>query len=619
MPGTISHRDRTRATAGPVPLFREAARLHQQGKLDEAARRYSAVLSADPLQFDALHLFGVLRAQQGRLEEAVSLLRRAIDRKPESGQAHNNLGMTLNLLKRHEEAITPLERATALDPQNPLAHNNLGNALQALGRPRPAAACFERAVALKPDYVEALSNLGAALQESGRSKEAIPLLETALALNPSFIQGHLNLGVVLHALDRSDEAMACFDRVLAADPRNVPAYGQVAGIYLEMGRFAEARRYYERALEIEPRNARVLYGIVQSGTVGADDPHLATLESLAKDAPALPEDQRISLHFALGKAYADLGRHEAAFRHLQEGNASKRRRIDYDEAVDLGLFGRIRAVFSAGLMESRARLGNPSARPIFILGMMRSGSTLVEQILAAHPQVFAAGERPYFDEAYKAARTTLVAPATYPETVPLFSGEQFRQLGDEYLARLEALTAGRSALRITDKMPGNFTAIGLIRLALPNARVIHTIRDPVDTCLSCFSKLFSDVQPFTYDLGELGRYYRAYARLMQHWRRVLPEAAFLDVHYEELVADFENQARRILDYCGLGWNDACLSFYEADRRVKTASQVQVRQPIYRSSVGRWRPDDAALQPLIDGLGNDIMVIGRGGDAGTGER
>jgi Sulfotransferase family len=218
-------------------------------------------------------------------------------------------------------------------------------------------------------------------------------------------------------------------------------------------------------------------------------------------------------------------------------------------------------------------------------------------------------------------RTTLVAPATYPETVPLFSGEQFRHLGDEYLARLEALTAGRSALRITDKMPGNFTAIGLIRLALPNARIIHTIRDPVDTCLSCFSKLFSEVQPFTYDLGELGRYYRAYARLMQHWRRILPEVAFLDVRYEELVADFENQARRILDYCGLRWNDACLS-YEADRRVKTASQVQVRQPIYRSSVGRWRPDDATLRPLIDGLDNDIRMassgelIGRNGGFGN---
>lgn len=203
--------------------------------------------------------------------------------------------------------------------------------------------------------------------------------------------------------------------------------------------------------------------------------------------------------------------------------------------------------------------------------------------------------------------------------MPLFTGGQFRQLGDRYLARIEALAADRAVARITDKMPGNFSAIGLIRLTLPNARIIHTVRDPIDTCLSCFSKLFSDEQPFTYDLGELGRYYRAYAQLMGHWRQVLPDGAFLDVHYEELVADFGNQVRRILDYCGLTWNDACLSFYETDRPVRTASQLQVRQPIYRSSVGRWRPDEGTLRPLLDGLGIDIEGIARGGDAGAGER
>jgi tetratricopeptide (TPR) repeat protein len=602
MSRTGLQRDRGRAAAALTKGLGEAARLHQAGRLDDAARCYSAVLAADPRHFETLHRFGVLRAQQGKFDEAVDLLRRAVGRDPASAPAHNNLGMTLNLAERQAEAVAPLERAVALDPKNPIAHNNFGNALRALGRRQPAAAMFERAVALNPDYVEALSNFGATLHEAGRTQQAIPLLERALALNPGFAQAHFNLGIALHALDRNDEAMACFERALVADPRNIQVHAQIAGIHLETGRLGEARRWYLRALAIQPRNARILYDIVQSAKVGADDPHLATLESLAENVDALPEDQRISLQFALAKAYADLGENARGFRHLQDGCALQRRRLPYDEVASLGLFERIRTVFSEELMESRTNLGNPSERPIFILGMMRSGSTLVEQVLAAHPEIFAAGELPYFNHAYEAVRATVKARGTYPDTIPSFSGEQLRRIGDEYVARIEPLAAGRRATRITDKMPGNFSAIGLIRLALPNARIIHTVRDPIDTCLSCYSKLFSDPQPFTYDVGELGRYYRGYARLMAHWRDILPAGSMIEVRYEDLVGDFDSQVRRIIDYCGLEWNDACLSFWETDRPVRTASQVQVRQPLYNSSVRRWRPDPETLRPLLEGLG-----------------
>jgi tetratricopeptide (TPR) repeat protein len=547
---TIRHRRGDNGSAGLVNTFREAAIFHQQGKLDEAARCYAAVVSTDPRHADALNLFGVLRAQQGKFDEAVSLLRRAVERNPASAPVRNNLGMALNLARRYEEAIAPLESAIALDPQYPLAHNSLGVALEGLGRHQPAAASFERALALNPNYVEALGNLGSAQRESGQ--------------------------------------------------------------------FSEARRWYERVLAIEPRNARILFDIVQCGTVRAGDPHLSTLEAMAENTAALPEDQQIWLHFALGKAYRDLGQDEPAFRHLLDGNALKRRQVVYDEAARLGWFDRIRTVFSAELLKSRAGFGNPSERPIFIVGMMRSGSTLVEQILASHPEVFAAGERPDFSAAYQEVCRSLDPQAISPDIPPFFTGEQIRQLGDRYLARLEALTAGRAALRITDKMLSNFSAIGLIRLALPNARILHTVRDPIDTCLSSFSQLFSDDQPFTYDFGELGRYYRAYARLMEHWRRILPEGAFLDVRYEELVADFESQVRRILDYCGLEWNDACLSFYDTDRPVRTASQLQVRQPLYTSSVGRWRPGGTILRPLLEGLGL-IGATGRDEHAGTDRR
>jgi len=295
----------------------------------------------------------------------------------------------------------------------------------------------------------------------------------------------------------------------------------------------------------------------------------------------------------------------------------KRRRISYDEAASLALFDRIRAVFSPDFLSSRAGSGNPSRRPIFIVGMMRSGSTLVEQILASHPDVFAAGERLDFKEVYQELSASLASREKYPDTVPLFTAEQFRRLGDEYLTRIEPLAAGHTASRISDKLPGNFSVVGLIHLALPNARIVHTIRDPVDTCLSCYSMLFGDDQPFAFDLGELGRYYRGYARLMEHWHRVLPKNAILSVKYEDLVGDFENQVRRILDHCGLEWNEACLSFYQTDRPVRTVSQVQVRQPLYQGSIGRWRPEGGILRPLLEGLGggNDSMM--RSANEGTG--
>jgi tetratricopeptide (TPR) repeat protein len=462
MSGTSQRRDQVSGNTGLIELFREAATLHQQGRLDDAARHYAVILSAEPRRFDVLHRLGVLRAQQGRLTEAETLLRQAIDCNPSSGPAHSNLGMTLNLLERHQEAILLLKRAIKLAPQAPLAHNNLGNALQALRQHPAAAACFERAVALKPDYVEALSNLGAAFHTLGRGDEAINLLEKALVLNPNFAPAHLNLGIVLRALERREEARACFERALSFDAHSVFAWRHLGALHLDTGRSADARRCYERALEMQPQNAGILYDLVQCGRVGADDAHLATLESLAENAGALSDHERIRMCFGVGKAYADLGQNERSFRYFQDGNALTRRGIAYDEAADVGLFERIRAVFSAELMRSRTGLGNPSERPIFIVGMMRSGSSLIEQILASHPDVFGAGERHDFNQAYKTVCRGIGLSATYPDTVSLLTGEQLRRIGDEYLGRIDALAAGRIAERITDKMPGNFSYIGLI-------------------------------------------------------------------------------------------------------------------------------------------------------------
>jgi hypothetical protein len=257
-------------------------------------------------------------------------------------------------------------------------------------------------------------------------------------------------------------------------------------------------------------------------------------------------------------------------------------------------------------MRSNEGVGEQSSVPVFILGMPRSGSTLVEQILASHPKVFGAGEIDDFGKAILGLSGAARRAITSPEVVSLMSGEQLRQLGASYVGRIKA--AAPAAQRITDKMLENFRFTGLIHLALPNARIIHTRRDPIDTCLSCFSKRFAENLPYTYDLGELGRYYRAYEALMAHWRSVLPQNVMLEVRYEEVVADLEGQARRILAHCGLEWDPHCLDFHKTERPVRTASVAQVRQPIYKSSVGRWRAFESFLGPLLAELEPSIASI-----------
>ena len=368
------------------------------------------------------------------------------------------------------------------------------------------------------------------------------------------------------------------------------------GIVLkDLGHLDEARRQITKAIELAPRKAVFHFNLTDTKRMTAADPSLTAIEGLAREIDTLPADEQMHLHFALGKAYDDIGERDRSFSHLLAGNALKRRQAGYDEAGTLALFKRIQAVFIPELVKDKGAVGKAGKDPIFILGMPRSGTTLVEQILASHRQVFGAGELDLFEQ----ATADLVGKGAFPEAVERLSAEDLEHLGRHYLAGLQAKAQG--ATRITDKMPRNFLFCGLIHLALPDARIIHTRRDPIDTCLSCFSKLFSRGHPYAYDLAELGRYYRGYEALMEHWRQVLPEGTLLEVRYEDVVADLEGQARRMLAFCGLEWDDACLAFHRTERPIRTASAVQVRQPIYQTSVGRWRPDADLLKPLTDEL------------------
>jgi tetratricopeptide (TPR) repeat protein len=384
----------------------------------------------------------------------------------------------------------------------------------------------------------------------------------------------------------------------AARPDNDEVQAGLGNLLTELGRLDEARAVLRRAVRLAPGQAGHYGRLAKVVKFAAGDPELVRAEKLAREAASLPEPDRIELGFALGKAYADLGRDAEAWAAYAEANALMRGRIAYDEAAALGLVARIADAFTARLLANPP--GDPVPGPVFIVGMPRSGSTLAERMLAGHPAIRALGEANDF----AAARALALgdrARVAFPDGVAALEAESLRRLGQVYRERVDC-GPGRLAL---NKMLGNFAYLGFIHLAMPGARFIHTVRDPLDGCLSCYFELFAEGHPYCYDLGELGRFRQAHDRLMAHWRAVLPKEVLLDVCYEQLVADPEAEGRRMLAHLGLDWDPACLDFSGREGAVRTASVAQVRQPLYRTSVGRWRRWEAWLGPLKEALGDWI--------------
>jgi tetratricopeptide (TPR) repeat protein len=569
--------------------------LDGQGRRGEAVAHYERALGIRPGYADAHCNLGLALAAEGRLPEAVLRYERALELNPRHLNAHNNLGLALAAQGRLAEAIEHFERVIALNPSHGSAHYSLGTVLMAQGRIAEATVHYERALQLSPGHADLHNNLGVALAEQGRTAEATVHYERALVLSPGYAAAHGNLGTALGEQGRTGEAAAHLERAIELDPGQADAHNSLGNLYKDEGRFEDAMAHYARAIAIRPDHGEAYLNRSEIKRFLPGDAELAALEALVRRND-LSATKAIHIHFALAKALEDTREYGRSFAHLRTGNALKRGQIRYDETRALGMLRRIAAVFDGSLLDRLRGAGDPSQVPVFVLGMPRSGSTLIEQILASHPQVHGAGELPGFEAAASGVFNT---GAGYPECVSALDGVTLRRLGQAYLAGLPAIGDGK--LRIVDKLPGNFLNIGLIRLFLPNARIVHTMRRPVDTCLSCYSKLFTSGHRYTYDLAELGRFYRGYRELMAHWRAALPPGAMLEVAYEDVVGDLEGQARRLIDYCGLRWDDRCLRFHETRRPVRTASAIQVRQPLFRSSLERWRKYETEIAPLLDEL------------------
>ena len=577
--------------------FNYAVALTALGQRDEAERRYRRAVALRP-GFAAAHAnLGLLLLDRGLHEEALASFDRAIAADPRHIPARIGSGLALQRCARLDEAVRAYARAFEIDPAFAPAACNAGIVLCDLARYEEARDFLQRAIALNPAEPAAYNALGVALNGLGRQAEAIAAFESAVAANPRFVLSWNNLGLVARNGGELEKAAGAFRSALAIEPGNVEALANFAATALELGDVGEAERAFDRALQLSPRTARLYRGRADVRPARPGDEHVAAAERLYEQADSLAAADRIELHFALARMYEDLERFDESFDHLLAGNALKRATIVYDEAAILGYFDRAMAAFGAARMRELRGLGDPSEAPVFIVGMPRSGTTLVEQLLASHPNVRAGGERA---DVYAALTEHSIRLRThYPEFASTLDAAALRALGARYLER--AGVPPQSGLRHTDKMPSNFLHLGAIALMLPNAKIVHVRRDPVDTCLSCFANLFAEEQPHVYDLAELGRYYRAYRRLMEHWRSVLPDGMLLELQYEEIVADLEGQARRLLAHAGLAWDASCLAFYRTRRPVRTASAAQVRRPVYSSSIGRHRRYGARLAPLLAAL------------------
>jgi tetratricopeptide (TPR) repeat protein len=573
--------------------------LKELKRLDEALASYDKAVALKPNYSEAYYNRGNALTELKRLEEALVSYDKAIALKQNYSEAFHNRGNALTELRRFEEALISYDKAIALKPDFAAAYCNRGIALKELNRLKEAVVSYDKAIALKADLAEAYHNRGNALKELRRFEEAVVSYDKAIALKADYAEAYSNRGIVLQELLRLEDALVSYDEAIARKPDLANAYNRKGCVLNALGRLDEARAAFLKAIDIDPMSAGAYFNLADSKKFAPGDRHLAAMEELLANPGGLSENGRMELNFALGKAYADLKDHRRSFQHLLVANAGKRAMISYDEKAVLAEFDSIETTFTRELIAAKSGGGNPSQRPIFVLGMPRSGTTLVEQILASHPMVHGADELETLSEVVLAFRGSGGTAIPNPEFVSALDQSLLTSIGTRYLAAVNERAPNGE--RVTDKMPSNFYFVGLIHLALPNAKIIHTIRDPLDTCISCFSKLFAGLN-YTYDLGELGRYYKRYERLMEHWRSILPPEQILDVRYEDVVGDLETQARRIISYCGLPWNERCLSFHETDRPVRTWSATQVRQPIYRSAVGRWWDYEEFIGPLLTALG-----------------
>ena len=533
-----------------VETLRAGMVCHQSDDLDAAEAHYRRVILLAPGQPDALNYLGLIVQQRGESEEAIGLLKRAVTARPGAPAFWNNLGSVLTESQRHREGIQAFREVLRLMPSHVHANYNLGLALLEVGDVMLAVSAFRLTVGLEPDDAEFWNSLGEALSRAQHLEEALEAFHTARRLDPEFAEPFNNIGLAL----------------------------------LDQGDARSAAEHFREALRLSPGMPAALSNLTRTRRFERADRAVLDEMMMALENSALNERELAQLHFAIGKVHDDSAEYELAFEHYRAGNEVKARLSCFDEQRHVDLVRRTMAVFDAETIARLSKLGSTTDKPVFIVGMPRSGSTLVEQILASHPKMETAGELPNMTVLCHGMSAVLDVDDDYPECAIALNSSLSARFANDYLS---ALGGEANTVRVVDKMLTNFLYLGVINLLFPRAKVIYCRRDPRDVCLSNYFQLFEAGQFYSYRLDTLASYYRSCLRLMAHWKTVSTYSIH-EVTYEDLVQRQEAVSRELIDFCGLPWNEACLEFHRSKRSVHTASNWQVRQKIYRRSVGRWK-------------------------------
>lgn len=651
---------------GSIAAAIEAMRSNRPLRVEEICRDF---LILNPGSAEHLRLLGHSLVKQNRLAEAEAQVRFALSLEPDAPLLHEDLGSVLAMQKRYDDAIACFEKAIQLEPKLPLARKKLGQSLAALGRGREADAAFEEyferdpdkgivalgaqhlkagrkdeaietfrgALKQNPDNVDALRYLaGVYLRDKENLSDAEAMLRRATQIAPDFTTAWLLLGAVLHERSRNMETIECYQRAVQLEPENAGAWGALGNAYgfagypekgaeayaksvaldpdlpamqmgyahvlKSLGDQAGALHAYRAAIRAKPDFGEVYWSMANLKVFTFEEAEVAAMEEQL-DRDDLTESADIHFRFALGKAYEDKRDYDSAWRYYDSGNKRQRMQVSHDPQEMEIRQEQIIEVFSREFLEEHSGNGFDAADPIFIVGLPRSGSTLVEQILASHSQVEGTAELSNLSKLAASIGRYRPDRLQYPKTVKDLRKKDWRAYGQQYIeeTRRHRLT---DKPFFTDKLPNNFPHVGLLHLILPRAKIINARRHPLDSCLGGYKQLFGKGQNFTYDMVDLAEYYKQYHNTMRHWHTVLP-GKVLDVHYEETVTDLEGQVRRILDHCELPFEEACVRFHETARAVQTASSEQVRQPIFREGLGKWRRYEKYLETWKEELADII--------------
>ncbi len=563
--------------------------LYNHGKLQQVFEKAQTLKKRYAKSLQLWNLMGASAVQIGKLDEAVLAFQKTLSIKPDYADAYYNMGVTLQDLGKLEEAIEAYTKALSIKPDYAAAYSNMGVTLQDLGELDQAIEAYSKALAIKPDYADACYNMGNALQYQGKLDQAIEAYNEALSIKPDYADCYSNIGATLKEQGKLEEALGAYNKALSIKPDHCEAYYNMGVTLQDLGKLEKAIKAYTKAYSIKPDYAKAHRNISVIKQYSKDDDQIAQVQELHRQEN-LSDEARCSFSFTLAKMYEDIGKLDLAFKYLSEGNALRKKLLNYSIKQDHELFTKLKNAQPHLLKNSVEIIGKSvEAKPIFILGMPRSGTTLVEQIISSHSEVFGGGELEYVAQFGK----DLVLDTKLITTTAI---SEFRE---SYLSELSKLLNGKKF--ITDKMPQNFRFVPLICAAFPEAKIIHVQRHASAICWSNYKQYFaSNSLGYCYDLKDVVEYYRLYKELMHLWHSQYGDRIY-NLNYEKLTTDQENQTRKLINYLGLNWEEACLSPQKNKRIVRTASQRQVRQKVYKGSSKAWRKYEPFLNGAFDSL------------------